>query len=99
DVPLIEALRYVTQLSGLKFKVEPFAVAIVPLTESTDILITKTYRVPPNFISTAPAGGAAAAAPAGGAPGAEPSIVEKAGAKEFLEQSGVQFPPGASAYY
>lgn len=30
NVPLIEALRYCTELAGLKYKVEPYAVTIVP---------------------------------------------------------------------
>lgn len=34
DVPLSEALRYVTELSQMKFKVESGAVVIVPLTEN-----------------------------------------------------------------
>jgi len=30
NVPLIEALRYLTELANLKYKIEPFAVSIVP---------------------------------------------------------------------
>ena len=30
NVPLIEALRYLTELAGLKYKIEPYAVSIVP---------------------------------------------------------------------
>jgi general secretion pathway protein D len=50
NVPLIEAVRYLTELSGLKYKIEPFAVSIIPLTENTEELVTKEYRVPPGFI-------------------------------------------------
>ena len=35
NVPLIEALRYLTELAGLKYKIEPYAVSIVPITENT----------------------------------------------------------------
>jgi hypothetical protein len=39
DVPLIEALRYVTELAGMKFKVEPHAILVVPLSETTPEVI------------------------------------------------------------
>ena len=49
QIPLGEALRYVAQQAGLKLKVEPYAVALVPLNEQTNDLIAKSYRVPPSF--------------------------------------------------
>src|SRR6266498_510150 len=79
QIPLGEALRYIASQAGLKVKVEPYAVSIIPISEQSNDLITKEYRVPPDFISTnltgasllqkgaytkAP-GTAAAAAPAG----------------------------------
>ena len=33
-------------------KIEPYAVSIIPITEQSNDLITKEYRVPPGFIST-----------------------------------------------
>ncbi len=61
-IPLLEALKYVAQQAGLKVKVEPYAVSIVPVSEQTDVLVTADFRVPPNFISnsTTAAGSAAA---------------------------------------
>lgn len=48
NVPLKEALHYVTELAGVKFKVEPFGVKIVPMTTaSDDSLILKEYVLPP----------------------------------------------------
>jgi general secretion pathway protein D len=91
DIPLGEALKYIASAANLKVKIEPYAVAIVPLSEPTETLISKEYKVPPNFISsTSPA-----PSQAGGLPG----TVGKSGAKEFLEGQGVTFPPGASATY
>ena len=52
QVPLGEALRYIANQAGLKVKVEPYAVSIIPITEQSNDLITKQYRVPPGFIST-----------------------------------------------
>ncbi len=54
NIPLIEALRYVTGLGNLKFKVEPYAVTIVPLSEPTDVLATKEFRVPPGLLPSDP---------------------------------------------
>lgn len=109
-IPLLEALRYVASQAGLKVKVEPYAVSIVPLTELTDALITAEYRVPPTFIGTTSTGGAsdslnqgATSATGGGGTrditGAGGSVITRQEAKAFLEASGVTFPPGASATY
>jgi len=94
NLPLREALTYITNLANLKYKVEPYAVLIVPITEATDTLITKEYRVPPGFISATPTGGGGSSE-AGGFGGA----ANQSTAKSFLESQGVQFPPGASANF
>src|SRR4030095_9496073 len=52
QVPLGEALRYIANQAGLKVKVKPSVVSIIPITEQSNDLITKQYRVPPGFIST-----------------------------------------------
>src|SRR6266550_1331332 len=49
NIPLGEALRYVANQAGLKVKVEPYAIAVIPLTEQSNDLITKRYHVPPEF--------------------------------------------------
>lgn len=101
NVPLIEALRYITELSGLKYKIDPYAVSIVPLSENTTDLVTKEYRVPPGFIPTN-AGGDDASAPAPGGVSTDPNvrrIGSRVDAKTYLEQSGVPFPAGSFAQY
>ena len=95
NLPLREALTYITNLANLKFKVEPFAVLIVPINEATDTLITKEYRVPPGFITATPTGGGGGGAESAGIGGS----VGQSTAKNFLESQGVQFPPGASANF
>jgi len=110
NIPLAEALRYITNLAGLKVKIDPYAVTIVPLSEPTDTLITKEYKVPPSFLGSAPeAGAGGSTALSGGARKAggtvdvtgagSPGIRTKQTAKDYLESSGVVFPPGASANY
>ncbi|HEU0210124.1 MAG TPA: tetratricopeptide repeat protein [Candidatus Udaeobacter sp.] len=49
NIPLGEALRYVANQAGLKVKVEPYAISIIPLAEQSNDLITKRYHVPPEF--------------------------------------------------
>ena len=98
DLPLGEALKYIASAANLKVKIEPYAVAIVPLSEPTETLISKEYKVPPGFISSGSGSTPAGALPTAGVPGAS-GTVGKAGAKEFLESQGVTFPAGASATY
>ena len=102
DIPLRAAIDYVAKAANLKLKIEPYAVAVVPQSEPTDILITKEYKVPPGFITSLPATGQAPLPGPGSqtiAPGSQPAIQARSGAREFLEAQGVTFPPGASANF
>lgn len=99
NVPLIEALKYLTDLAKLKYKIEPYAVSIVPITENTSELFTKEYRVPPGFIPTT-----SAASPDAGLPGADITstasrLQGRTNAQEYLTSEGVAFPTGAFAQY
>lgn len=98
DIPLGEALKYIASAANLKVKIEPYAVAIVPLSEPTENLISKEYNVPPGFISSAPSSPDTGAQAAPGLPGAS-GTVGTSGAKQFLESQGVTFPAGATATY
>src|SRR5437667_3985434 len=113
QIPLGEALRYIASQAGLKVKVEPYAVLIIPLSEQSNELITKEYRVPPGFISSTVNVGASelnrpatrvGAGPTGTGKDTQEStggqlLVNREGAREFLESQGVPFPPGASAHF
>ena len=111
NIPMIEALKYVTNLANLKFKVEPFAVSIVPLSANTEVVITREWKVRPDLI---PRGPAAAPAPGGapfggggiggGAGGGDATrggtgIADRESAKNFFIANGVQFNGTASAIY
>lgn len=104
DVPMSEALRYITELGGMKYKVEPFAVVVVPISDVGTEMYTRTFKVPPTFLSSGEAGGGAAPAPApdpfapaGGAPAS--GIAAKASALDILKAQGIPFPEGASATF
>ena len=111
QIPLGEALRYIASQANLKVKIEPYAVSIIPVSEQSQELMTKEYRVPPGFIQTSlsPALSAlnqpaSAAGKGGTAKDTQEStggqqLVRREGAKEYLQGQGVPFPPGASANF
>jgi len=76
NVPLGEALRYICQLANVKFKVQDYAISIVPFSQNTDDLISRTFIVQPNFVAPPSAVSTASVAATifggGGANGARP---------------------------
>ncbi|MCW0219705.1 MAG: hypothetical protein OJI67_15380, partial [Prosthecobacter sp.] len=106
NVPIEEVLRYATEIAGLNYRVENYAVRLTSNSESSGIIISKTYRVPPDFITSAPVGaadtGAASTDPfanPGAAANSSGIQVKRLGAQELLESYGVTFGEGASASY
>jgi general secretion pathway protein D len=117
QIPLGEALRYIASQVSLKVKIEPYAVSIIPISEMSNDLLTKQYRVPPGFIAgSLSAGESALNQPAttsgkgihtGTGTGKDTQestgghqLVNREGAKEFLESQGVDFRvPGSSANF
>ncbi len=104
NIPMEDALRYITKLADVKYKVEEFAVVIVPVKESTEVLLRRSFNVPPSFF---PAPSVASTESAGGSSGRQPQIVRSADAgtgnndvKTLLEDRGVDFKtPNSSAVY
>src|SRR5207302_10788115 len=103
QIPPAEALRYIASQAGLKVKIEPYAVSIIPMIEQSNDLITKEYRVPPGFISTSvnvgPSAleqgayktGAAAAPAAGAAPtGTGKDTQEPTGGHQLVNREGAR---------
>jgi general secretion pathway protein D len=102
NVPMDEILRYVGEMCGVTHKVDEHAVIFVSLSERNSTIISRTFRVPPDFIQNAPAPdpGAGAADPfAAQAPAGGGLTIRRMGAKEFLEARGVTFPEGTSANF
>ncbi|GAB4251797.1 MAG: hypothetical protein OHK005_19010 [Candidatus Methylacidiphilales bacterium] len=105
NVPLGEALRYVTLLAGIKSRTEEFAVFFVPLSDRSENLVRREFRVQQDFFDTAP--DPAATPAAGGASRRRPAVStgttvdSTAGsiARRALEARGVEFPEGATAVY
>ncbi len=93
NIPLYEALRYVSELAGLKLNIEPYAVSIVPASMSGDQFLTKEYRILPSFLPAQPVKAAFDLT------NEKKKIWVRMGAQEYLQSQGVPFPNGASANY
>jgi general secretion pathway protein D len=100
-VPLYVALDYLSKLANLKLKIDPYAVSIVPLTEPTDVLVTREYQVPPTFIPPKPIDNSGGLPQAGAGPDSSslPRVAQRYNAQEYLASQGVDFPTGSSANY
>ncbi len=91
-LPLLNVLDLVAKQADLKYKVEEHAVVIAPAVENLDTLVTREFRVPPDFVSTKIEVGTEQ----GGALDADIKFFREEVRKK-LESFGVQFPPGATA--
>ncbi|MEP6673155.1 MAG: hypothetical protein ABJF10_28655 [Chthoniobacter sp.] len=96
NVPLLEALKYVTGLADLRFQVEPYAVSIVPLNPPAGTLITQEWKIPPDLIPRTPVAHSAGAADS---PKAGTEITDRLTAKKWLIANGVTFDGAATAIY
>ena len=103
NVPLAVALKYICDQTKLRFKVDDFAVTLVPQTESGEDIFTRTFTVPPDFstsLGSDDGGGAQAEAdpfaePAAGGGGAK--LTARKPIIEQLKNSGITFGEGTSA--
>lgn len=101
NVPLIEVIKYITNLANLKYKIEPFSVLILPIGSSSEDMYIREWKVSPSLLRAGVAGGGSLAQPAdpGAAPAAPTSLGGSANAKDFLSANGVTFNVGAFAMY
>ncbi|WP_193213955.1 hypothetical protein [Luteolibacter marinus] len=100
NVPIGEALKYICDKTKLRYKIDEYAITIVPATETDEDLFTRSFRVPPDFLSKL-AGGAAWADPNDPFAPDEGSTlpVPHKSEVELLKDNGVKFPEGSSAKY
>lgn len=106
NVPLAEALKYICEQTKLRFKVDEFAVTLVPATETDEDLFTRSFRVPPDFLSKLGGGGGAGEGDGGDDPfaagadgGTTRTLAPRKTETELLKDNGVKFPEGASAKF
>ncbi len=104
NVYLLDAIKFITEMTGLKYRVESDVVVITPSDVVVGEVITRTYKVQPGVISehilsAAPASGGGTGlfdlgAPAGGAPAGGGGDI-----KQFFIEAGVPFPEGTAIVY
>ncbi len=103
NVPLAVALKYICDQTKLRYKVDDFAVTLVPQTETGEDVFTRTFTVPPDFASSLDSGGAAggggeadpfAEAPAGGG---GTRLTARKPVLDLLKSAGISFGDGTSA--
>lgn len=99
QVPLAEALRYITDLAGLSYQIDAFAVIVVPPAGVVGTLYTRRFRVPPDFLRSAQLDDGGAAVDDPFAPAAAAGPARAPNAQDVLAAQGVTFGEGASAFY
>jgi general secretion pathway protein D len=101
QVPLTQVLNYITEITQTTYRTDDFSVIISAQGASSNELVTRSYRVPPDFISNlsnSTTANAPAVDPFSSA--ATTSLIPtRVGAKEGLMSQGVTFPDGATASY
>ncbi|TAE77299.1 MAG: hypothetical protein EAZ65_02180 [Verrucomicrobia bacterium] len=102
NVPMVEVLRYIGEITRTTSTPQEYAVVVRPAGSDAVDLITRNYSVAPDFLSSG--GGASAGAADESDPFAESDseeglIPKLLTAQEVLSQQGISFPKGASASF
>lgn len=101
NVPVDQVLKYITRMTGTVYKVDPYAVTIIPAGQVTEEIYLRQYQVPADFITalSEDAGGAGALDPFAAADPGQGLLPERLPVQELLKRKGVSFREGASASY
>ena len=102
-LPIRKIIDYITQETGTVAVEQPFALLIRPAGSAAADMVARTFRVPPDFLSS---GGSSAdsESSAGDDPFAADDestgiVARRLTARQVLESRGVNFPEGASANF
>lgn len=105
NVPLEVVVKQICDVTKLRYKVEDYAVVLLPATDFDDTeLYTRLFTVPPDFLSLMSAGGTGGGGASddpfgdddGGGGGA---LAPTRPVKDLLTDSGVVFPEGSTASF
>ncbi len=102
QIPLRQVLKHITDATQTSFTTDDFSVIIRPTGSSSDALISRNYRVPPDFISSLSSGvetPEASTDPFATTPAKAGLLTKRLSAQEAFSKQGVLFPEGASATY
>ena len=98
NAPVSQVLKYITDTTQTSYNTDEFSVKITATGSNSTELVSRIYRVPPDFISTLSSGVAEATTTDPFAETPKAGLLPKRlGAQEALAKQGVIFPQGASA--
>ena len=103
NVPLAVALKYICDKTNLRYKVDDFAVTLVPITEEGNDMFTRTFSVPPDFVTQLNVGNTDGGAPAddpfgaAGGGGASAGLSARPPIIDLLKLNGIKFTEGSAA--
>lgn len=102
DVPIQQALKYITEITKTSFKVDDFSVIILPPGVALDELIARTYKVPPDFVTSLSTGSTQQeeADPFADTGSQKTGLLAaRKSVQELLKSKGLSFPDGAFANF
>lgn len=101
NIVLLEAIKYITGITGLKYRIDSHVVKITPANMVDEDVLSKTYKVQPNLgdLIRASAAEAAPAAEVNVELTATPRTTPGGDVKKFFVEAGVPFPEGTSIKY
>lgn len=107
NVPLRVALQYICDEANLRFKIDEFAVTLLPITsEEDEDVVQRRWTVPPTFETFITTSGGDGGGDGGepdpfdtGADGGGGGIKPREDITTLLKKNGVSFPPGSSASF
>lgn len=104
NVPLEVVIKQICDVTQLRYKVEDYAVVLLPATDFDDTeLYTRSFNVPPDFITLISTGGGvgggASDDPFADDGGGDTGIGATPPVRDLLTETGVVFPDGATASF
>ncbi len=102
NVPVEHILKYITEITKTNFRYDDHAVTITHKGAAGGSLVSRSYRVPPDFLSNLTAGASEKAKEEdvfNEKPSVNQSLAKRKGAQEAFADQGVSFPQGASANF
>lgn len=100
-ITMLDAIKYITEVAGLKYRIEDSAVMITPLDAPVGNIVTRMYPVQPSFMDVIiERQGASQEEREGEFQSLGGRVTTtKSDVKDFFEKTGVKFPSGASITY
>ena len=100
NLPLSVILDYITEQTRTKWRIDGMSVVVTPLSSSSEDLVFRTFRVPPNFLQAATAStNDLDEDPFGSDDSDEGKLPQRTSITDYLKQNGISFPEGATASY